>query len=306
MGAILSPSDPEAGRRLSPVRQTMQALQKALDGRYVLEGVLGKGGMGVVYLARETALDRLVALKILPPGEGNRDRERFLQEAKIAARLKHDHIVPIHTVDHAGPFVYYTMDYIPGETLAQRIITDGPLPVGEATRILRDVAQAVEYAHKQGIIHRDLKPQNILLERGTGRAYVADLGLARVIPQGPLPGGGRGPSFVTWVYTSPEQAAGRPAGRSPERRLLARRRGLRDGHRPAPVQRNGPGGPAAAHLPAGASAARAQPAPGHHALARAGPLPGQGSGGAISDRGGAGPCPLAGARVALRLAQTAR
>ncbi len=212
MGVAPIQSEREPDRRSERLSESMYALQQALDGRYVLEHRLGKGGMGVVYLAWETALERLVALKILPPALATPDRhERFLKEARIAARLKHDHIVPIHAVDEAGPFVYYAMDYIRGETLAQRILAEGALPVGEVTRILHDVARAVEYAHEQGVVHRDLKPQNILLERASGRAYVADFGLARVVVDGLLPGGGGGRTLGTVPYASPEQAAGLPA-----------------------------------------------------------------------------------------------
>lgn len=206
----------DAERPPQRLSESMLALQEALGGRYLLKRVLGKGGMGIVYLAKEPALDRLVALKVLPLAMANgRRRERFLQEAKIAARLKHDHIVPIHAVDEAGPFVYYTMAYIQGETLWERIMTDGPLPAGEVTRILHDVARAVAYAHEHGVIHRDVKPQNILLEQETGRAYVADFGIARVMNEGLLPGGGGGGgrTLGTWTYTSPEQAAGLPADR---------------------------------------------------------------------------------------------
>jgi serine/threonine-protein kinase len=190
--------------------ESMLALQEALAGRYVLERELGRGGMGIVYLAWDTALERLVALKILPPAIATRPRrERFLREARIAARLRHDNIVPIHAVDEAGPFVYYTMEYVRGETLYDRIVTDGPLPVGDVTRILHDVARAVHYAHTQGVIHRDLKPQNILIERESGRPYVADFGLARVMSDRPPAGAGR--TFGTFAYMSPEQAAGLPA-----------------------------------------------------------------------------------------------
>ncbi len=211
MGVVVSSSDPTPGRRVRRrPRESMLALQEALAGRYVLERELGRGGMGIVYLAWDTALERLVALKILPPAIATQPRrERFLREARIAARLRHDNIVPIHSVDEAGPFVYYTMEYVRGETLYDRIVTEGPLPVGEVTRILHDVARAVHYAHTRGVTHRDLKPQNILIERESGRPYVADFGLARVMSDRPPAGGGR--TFGTFPYMSPEQAAGLPA-----------------------------------------------------------------------------------------------
>jgi serine/threonine protein kinase len=194
--------------------ESLAAVQDALDGRYVLERKLGQGGMGIVYLAWQKGLGRLVALKVLPPALAtNGRRERFLKEARIAAGLEHDHIVPIYTVDEAGPYVYYVMEYIRGETLAQRIVANGALLVEEATRILYQVALAVEYAHEQGVVHRDLKPQNILLDRQSGRAYVADFGLARVLDDGRLPDAAQARLSGTIPYMSPEQAAGYPADR---------------------------------------------------------------------------------------------
>jgi serine/threonine-protein kinase len=194
-------SDREASRR-----QFLE-FQEALKGRYVLQRELGRGGMGVVYLAWDTALERKVALKILPPAYSSLgQRERFLKEAKIAARLKHPNIVAIHAVDEAGPFVYYVMDFIEGGTLAQWVNALGPVAPGEAARILRDVAWALHHAHGQGVIHRDLKPQNILLEAASGRAMVTDFGIARVLRE-PLPAR-RGTTLGTFAYASPEQAAG--------------------------------------------------------------------------------------------------
>lgn len=203
------PFDDAAARddRLSD--ETALALQEALGGRYVLQRELGRGGMGIVYLAWDFTLQRWVALKILPPAIATADRrERFLREARIAAGLAHDNIVPIHAVAHAGPFVYYTMAYVRGETLYERIRTEGPLPVGEVTRILHDVAGAVHYAHTHKVVHRDLKPHNILIEQSRGRPYVADFGIARVVSDRALPGTGR--TFGTFTYMSPEQAAGLP------------------------------------------------------------------------------------------------
>jgi predicted Ser/Thr protein kinase len=205
------PSEGEPDRRRESVGKSLFRLQEALDGDYVLERELGRGGMGIVYLAWETGLQRLVALKVLPPELANpRRRERFVTEARIAAGLEHDHIVPIHAVDEAGAFVYYTMGYIRGQTLAQRILAEGALPVAEVTRILYEVASAIQYAHEEGVVHRDLKPQNILLERVSGRPYVADFGMARVMSEGPRGGAGGG-MFGTVPFASPEQAAGLPA-----------------------------------------------------------------------------------------------
>jgi eukaryotic-like serine/threonine-protein kinase len=158
------------------------AFQQIVIGRYSLERELGRGGMGVVYLAREVRLDRLVAIKLLPPELADRPelRDRFLREARTAARLSHPYIVPIHAVDEIDGFVFIVMAYVDGGTLAQRVASRGPLPAGDVTRIMREVAWALAYAHAQGVIHRDIKPANILLEQGTGRAMVADFGIARV------------------------------------------------------------------------------------------------------------------------------
>jgi serine/threonine-protein kinase len=184
------------------------AFQAAVVGRYSLERELGRGGMGVVYLAREVRLDRPVAIKLLPPELAAQAslRDRFLREARTAARLSHPYIVPIHAVDEIGEFVFYVMAYVDGETLAQRVATRGPLSPNDATRVLREVAWALAYAHAQGVVHRDVKPANILLERGTERAMVTDFGIARVA-QGDGETG-YGEVLGTPEYMSPEQAAG--------------------------------------------------------------------------------------------------
>ncbi|MDE3173841.1 MAG: serine/threonine protein kinase, partial [Gemmatimonadota bacterium] len=150
------------------------AFQSALAGRYSIERELGRGGMGVVYLAHEVHLDRPVAIKLLPPERAADPalRERFLREARLAAKLSHPNIIPIHAVDEAGEFVFYVMAYVDGETLAERVRTRGPLPSSEGARVLRDVAWALAHAHGQGLVHRDVKPDNIMLEYGSGRVLV--------------------------------------------------------------------------------------------------------------------------------------
>ncbi|MBK8247166.1 MAG: serine/threonine protein kinase [Gemmatimonadetes bacterium] len=157
--------------------------QEGVAGRYSIDRELGRGGMGVVYLAREVHLDRLVAIKLLPPTLAARPelRERFLREARLAAKLTHPHIVPIHAVEESGAFVFYVMAYVDGETLADRVDRRGPLPATEAARVLREVAWALAFAHAQGFVHRDIKPDNILLESSTGRALVTDFGIAAAI-----------------------------------------------------------------------------------------------------------------------------
>ena len=183
------------------------ALQQAVIGRYSLDRELGRGGMGVVYLAREVRLDRQVAIKLLPPDlSGNPDlRERFMREARTAARLSHPYIVPIHAVEDIGGFVFIVMAYVDGGTLAQRVATRGPLPPADVTRIMREVAWALAYAHAQGVVHRDIKPANILLDAGTGRAMVADFGIARLSESAGETGAGM--VLGTPEFMSPEQAS---------------------------------------------------------------------------------------------------
>ncbi len=183
-------------------------LQAALKGRYVLERELGRGGMGVVFLAREIALERPVALKLLPPHLADTPalRERFLREARTAARLAHPHIVPIYAVEAERELVWFAMAYVPGQTLAERVREEGPLTPAAAARMMQEVAWALAYAHQQGVVHRDVKPENILIERGTGRALVADFGIARLMEATPVTP--HGDLLGTARYTSPEQAAG--------------------------------------------------------------------------------------------------
>jgi eukaryotic-like serine/threonine-protein kinase len=181
--------------------------QSAIAGRYSLEKELGRGGMGVVYLAREVRLDRPVAIKLLPPSKASdpRLRERFLREARTAAKLSHPNIIPIHAVEEIGEFVFFAMAYIEGETLTERVRRRGPLAPSEASRVLRDVAWALAYAHGQGVIHRDVKPDNILIETG-GRVLVADFGIASVVAgAGAL---STGEVVGTPEFMSPEQALG--------------------------------------------------------------------------------------------------
>ena len=184
------------------------ALQSALAGEYSLERELGRGGMGIVYLARDVHLDRDVAIKVLTPHSADTDesRERFLREARTAAGLSHPHIVPIHRVGEAAGFVFFVMSYVEGETLGERLRLRGPLPPAEATRILRDVAWALAYAHGRGIVHRDVKPDNILLEAGTGRALVTDFGIAHR-EEIDRPATEPGKIMGTAHFMSPEQAA---------------------------------------------------------------------------------------------------
>lgn len=157
------------------------ALQERLFGRYSLERELGRGGSATVHLARELRLDRPVALKSLHPAlAADADaRERFRREARLAARLAHPHIVPVYAVGTEHDGAWLAMAFVDGGTLGARIRDRGPLPAHEAERILREIAWALGYAHAHGVLHRDLTLDNILLDRRTGRALLADFGLAR-------------------------------------------------------------------------------------------------------------------------------
>ena len=181
-------------------------LQRALAGRYVLERRLGRGGMGVVYLARELRLDRRVAIKLLPPERAIQPmaRERFLREARTAAQLSHPGIVPIFAVHEVSDFVYFAMAYVDGDTLGRRVRQRGPVPHDTAARLLEEVARALAYAHDRGVVHRDVKPDNILLDLATGRALVSDFGIARV---------GSG------ITTEPQRVVGTAEFMSPEQVL---------------------------------------------------------------------------------------
>ncbi len=182
-------------------------LQMALAGRYSLEREIGRGGMGVVYLAREVALDRPVAIKVLPPKKAKASgvREQFLREARTAAKLSHPNVVPIFSVEEVDDYVFFVMGYVDGETLGQRLASRGAMPPEEAARIMREVAWALAYAHAQGVVHKDVKPDNILLEDGTGRVLVTDFGIAQIAG---VAAGHNGEVHGTPEFMSPEQATG--------------------------------------------------------------------------------------------------
>ena len=184
-------------------------LESALATQYEIVRQLGRGGMGAVYLARERALDRLVAIKVLRPelADAHEARERFRREARIAAKLSHPGILPLYTFGEVGGLWYFVMGYARGVTLAERLRTDRCLPSGDAQRILVEVAEALECAHRNGVVHRDIKPSNILLDEESGRAMLADFGVAKI--QGGTDGlTATGVVVGTPHFMSPEQARG--------------------------------------------------------------------------------------------------
>ena len=187
-------------------------LRAQLGERYVFERELGRGGMGVVYLARDRQLDRPVALKVLPAElAANAElRERFLRETRTAASFSHPNIVPVHAVEERAGLLAFAMGFVEGESLTGRVRRSGPLTVREVVRLLQDAAYALAYAHGRGVVHRDIKPDNILIERATGRALVTDFGIAREIaPVAARPGLTRvGEVVGTPEFMSPEQASG--------------------------------------------------------------------------------------------------
>ena len=186
----------------------LEQLQRALAGRFSIELELRRGGMGIVYLARDVALDRLVAIKLLPPSlaADAAFRARFLREARTAAGLSHPHIVPIHLVEEKDDLVYFVMSYVDGESLGDHVRRAGPLKHPEVARLVQEVAWALGYSHARGVVHRDIKPDNILIDRASGRAMVTDFGIARVMDGATAPGELMG----TAAYMSPEHVNGAP------------------------------------------------------------------------------------------------
>ena len=186
------------------------ALVAALGAQYDIVRVIGKGGMGAVYLGHERLLDRPVAIKVLPHESSDTAsaRDRFLREARIAARLTHPNIVPLYSFGEAGKTLFYVMAYVDGESLEQRLRRVGRMSFDETRRILSDLASALDHAHTLGVVHRDLKPDNVLLERDTGRPVLADFGIARQANTAGATLTQTGVIVGTPHYMSPEQASG--------------------------------------------------------------------------------------------------
>jgi serine/threonine-protein kinase len=193
------------------VTDRTRQLADGLRDTYVLERLLGDGGMSTVWLAKDLKHDRPVALKVLKPELArNLGAERFRREVTTAARLQHPHILTVHDSGETGGLFWFTMPYVEGESVRERLVRDGRFPVAEALRIVREAAQALQHAHGQGIVHRDVKPENLLLTKD-GSTLVADFGLARIVGSDAA-GAAQltqvGMAVGTPAYMSPEQAMG--------------------------------------------------------------------------------------------------
>jgi len=190
-----------------PTDELRQRLARTLAGRYEITRLLGRGGMAVVFLAEDLALERQVAIKVLPP-EMSHDTKlipRFHQEAKTAAKLDHPNIIPIYRVESEAGLVYFVMKYVTGRSLEQ-LLEDGPLPIDLARRVLREAALALGHAHQRRIVHRDVKPANIMME-ADGRVMLTDFGISKAV-QSASQLTGTGTIIGTPHYMAPEQAKG--------------------------------------------------------------------------------------------------
>ena len=186
----------------------LENVKTALESRYSIERELGRGGMATVYLADDLRHDRRVALKVLHPElSSSLGPDRFLREIKLAARLNHPHIVPLFDSGEAAGYLFYVMPVVEGESLRDRLLRDGKIPVEEALQLVRGIASALDYAHRNNIVHRDIKPENVMLQEG--EAMVMDFGIAKAVS---VAAGDTltqtGMVVGTPAYVSPEQAAG--------------------------------------------------------------------------------------------------
>ncbi len=189
----------------------LEQLRTALGDRYAIERELGGGGMSLVFVATEIALDRRVVIKVLAPELGQSvNVERFKREIATLATLQHPQIVPVFSAGQAGELLYYVMPFVAGESLGARLVRDGALPATEVLRLLTPIARALAFAHREGVVHRDIKPDNILLAQG--EPVLADFGIAKVLRDGSTHGTltSAGMSIGTVTYMAPEQVLAEP------------------------------------------------------------------------------------------------
>src|SRR5678816_704545 len=191
-----------------PGSTPLERIRDAFTNSYSIDRELGRGGMATVYLAQDSKHDRVVALKVLHPDlAASLGPDRFLREIKLAARLNHPHILPLHDSGESSGFLFYVMPYVEGESLRERLDRDHQLPIDESVHHARAIASALDYAHRQGIVHRDIKPENVMLYEG--EAMVMDFGIAKAVSAAESETLTQtGMMIGTPAYVSPEQAAG--------------------------------------------------------------------------------------------------
>ena len=206
-GAPVSGSALMSSGGFDPWTELLQKLRQATLGEYEIRGELGRGGMAAVFLAQDLHLNRKVAVKVMLPGLAYTERmwDRFLAEARTAAKLDHPNIVYIHSVKEKERFLYFVMKYIDGRALDDILAEHKPLPIAVAQTILVDVARGLDYAHREGVVHRDIKPANIMIDQ-KGNAVVMDFGIARSVDTQHFTQ--TGATIGTPAYMSPEQCHG--------------------------------------------------------------------------------------------------